>query len=72
VAGSLASKPQIAAANKIDALDDPTRLKALQRHLKKRKVALHSISGVTGEGVPALLEAMWKAVARHQTDRDTV
>ena len=61
---TLASKPQIAAANKIDALDDPGRLKALQRHMKKRKVALYPVSAATGEGIPALLEAMWKAVAQ--------
>jgi len=71
VAEALSSKPQIAAANKIDALDDPARLKALQRHLKKRKVVLHLISGATGEGVQALLEAMWKAVARPRADPDT-
>jgi GTP-binding protein len=59
----LAEKPQIAAANKIDALDEPERLKKLTRHLKKRKIPLYPISAVTGEGVPALLEAMWRMVA---------
>jgi GTP-binding protein len=58
----LADKPRIAAANKIDSLDEPERLKKLSRHLKKLKVPLYPISAVTGEGVPALLEAMWKAV----------
>jgi len=67
--GPLSDKPQIAAANKIDALDDPARLKALQRHLKKRKVDLFPISAATGEGIPALIEAMWKAIARHEADR---
>ena len=59
----LANKPQIAAANKIDALDDPERLRKLTAHLKKKKIRLYPISAVTGEGVPALLEAMWKAIA---------
>ena len=65
MAEALATKPQIAAANKIDAMDDPTRLKDLARHLKKHKVALYPISAVTGEGLPALLEAMWSAIAAH-------
>jgi len=62
---ALAQKPQIAAANKIDALDDPDRLKRLEKHLKKLKVPLFPISAATGEGVPKLLEAMWREVARH-------
>ncbi len=65
MAEALASKPQIAVANKIDALDDPERLKKLTKHLKKHKVPLYPISAVTGEGLPALLEAMWTAVAAH-------
>lgn len=62
-AESLATKPQIAAANKIDALDDPARLAALTKHLKKKKVPLFPISAVTGEGLQPLLQAMWTAVA---------
>ena len=65
MAEALATKPQIAAATKIDALDDPARLKALVAHLKKKKVPLYPISAVTGEGLPALLDAMWNAVAEH-------
>jgi len=62
-AGVLAGKPRIAAANKIDALDDPTRLERLRRHLEDLHVPLYPISAVTGEGVPALLEAMWRTFA---------
>lgn len=62
-AGALARKPRIAAANKIDAVDDPDRVKRLKQHLKKRKVPMYEISAATGEGVPALLEAMWREVA---------
>lgn len=65
MAEALATKPQIAAANKIDALDDPSRLKALAKHLKKHKVPMYPVSAVTGEGLPALLEAMWTAIAAH-------
>ena len=59
----LANKPCLAAANKVDALDEPERLKKLARHLKKLKIPLYPISAVTGEGVPQLLEAMWREVA---------
>jgi GTPase len=69
VTESLDAKPQIAAANKIDAMDDPARLERLKKHLKKKKIALYPISAVTGEGLPALLEAMWNAV-KVRTDED--
>ena len=62
----LADKPRIAAANKVDALDDPERLRKLTRHLTKKKVPLYPSSAVTGEGMPALLEAMWKCIAAAQ------
>ncbi|HSG01250.1 MAG TPA: GTPase ObgE [Vicinamibacterales bacterium] len=61
--GLLAGKPRIAAANKIDALDEPERLERLARHLESIDVTLYPISAVTGEGVAALVEAMWRAVA---------
>jgi GTP-binding protein len=69
VAEALGSKPQIAAANKVDAMDDPARLEKLKKHLKKKKVAMYPISAVTGEGLPELMEAMWKAV-KARTDED--
>jgi GTPase len=56
------AKPQITVANKMDALDDPDRLKRLKAHLKKKKLPLLEISGATGDGVDKLLEAMWKAI----------
>ena len=62
LAAALSTKPRIAVANKIDALDEPDRLKKLQRHMKKLKIPLYPVSAATGEGLPALLEAMWKIV----------
>jgi GTP-binding protein len=59
----LSEKPVIAAANKIDALDDPERLSRLQEHLDALGVPLFKVSAATGEGVDALLEAVWKKVA---------
>ena len=57
------AKPQITVANKMDALDEPDRLKRLETHLKKKKLPLLKISGATGDGVDKLLEAMWTAIA---------
>ena len=59
----LVDKPIIAAANKIDALDDPDRLARLQAHLQQRRVALYPVSAATGDGVDRLLEAVWREVA---------
>ncbi len=59
----LADKPRLAAANKIDVLDDPRRLERLAAHLAAAGIELFPISAVTGEGVPALVEAMWRAIA---------
>lgn len=56
----LQDKPVIVAANKIDALDDPARLTALRAHVEKQGIAVVPISAVTGEGLPLLLEAIWK------------
>jgi GTPase len=60
---ALARKPRIVAANKMDVLDDPEKLVRLKRHLKKIGVPLYPISAATGEGLSALLEAMWREVA---------
>jgi len=58
----LQDKPMLVAANKIDALDDPTRLERLRTHLAGRGIPLHAVSAASGEGVPALLEALWGAL----------
>ena len=60
---TVAAKPQIVAANKIDALDDPSRLTRLERHVKTLDLPFHRVSGVTGEGIDGLLEAAWRRIA---------
>jgi 50S ribosomal subunit-associated GTPase HflX len=66
----LVEHPQIVAANKIDALDEPERLMRLRAHVEQLGLPLHEISAATGEGVPALLEAVWPHVAaRLEADR---
>lgn len=57
---AVAAKPQIVAANKIDALDDPARARALEEHVEGLRLPFCRISGVTGEGVDALLDAIWR------------
>ena len=65
---TLAAKPQIVAANKIDALDDEDRAVSLGARAAELGLPFFRISGVTGAGVPELLEASWKALA---TARDS-
>jgi GTP-binding protein len=61
---ALLEKPQLVAANKMDALDDPVRLAALEKRVKKLKLRFFKISGVTGAGVDDLIEAAWPYVER--------
>jgi GTP-binding protein len=69
---AFASKPQLVAANKMDAADDRQRVKDLEKRAKKLRLPFFKISGVTGHGLPALLEAMWAHLAaaqeRHAAD----
>jgi GTP-binding protein len=59
----LSQRPQVVAANKLDALDEPERLESLRSRVLAAGLPFHAISGVTGEGLPALLEALWPFVA---------
>ena len=63
----LKDKPMVVAANKIDALDDPARLEPLRSRAAGLGLPLFPVSAATGEGVPALLEAVWQAIAAHST-----
>jgi len=58
----LQDKPVIAAANKIDALDDPSRLERLRERLQNTAIPLYPVSAATGDGLALLLEAVWKAL----------
>jgi GTP-binding protein len=67
----LRDKPVIVAANKIDALDDPARLQRLQDRLRERGIPLYPVSAATGEGLPPLLEHVWRTLtARMQPHLD--
>ena len=60
----LLEKPQLVAANKIDAVDDPKRVTALEKRAKKLKLKFFEISAVTGEGAKELIEAAWPIIAK--------
>jgi GTP-binding protein len=64
----MAEKPMIVVGTKIDAAQDPSRVKALQRAAKKRGLPFMKISSVTGEGIEALKKAMWDAVEAAQEE----
>jgi len=59
----LASKPQIVAATKMDALADPSALAALETHVRARGLSCLRISAVSGEGLDALQEAIWRILS---------
>ena len=59
----VAAKPMIVAASKMDAVDDPSRVDTLERHVRDRGLPFFRISAVAGTGLNALLEAMWRQIA---------
>ena len=54
----LAQRPQIVVATKIDALDEPERLEALERQAIADGLQFHQISSVTREGTKELVAAI--------------
>lgn len=54
-----AGRPQIAAANKMDAVSDHADVDRLGTYLASCGIPMYRVSAVTGEGIDALLEAMW-------------
>jgi GTP-binding protein len=63
----LAAKPQLVAANKIDAVSDEATLRPLSRHVAGLGLPFFPISAVTGKGVPDLLEAVWRILAGYDS-----
>jgi len=60
---ALAARTEIVAVNKLDLPDTRRRLLALIRLFARRGIKLYPMSAVTGEGVPAVLEAGYRALA---------
>ena len=63
-APTLAAKPQIVVANKMDAVDpsNDAAVVALEKRAAQLGLPFLRVSGVSGQGVPDLLEAMWKGL----------
>jgi GTP-binding protein len=61
---SLAEKPMIVAATKLDATTDRTRLEALRDFCRSRGLEFHSISAVAGEGVRDLVHSIADALEK--------
>jgi GTP-binding protein len=55
-------KPMFVIATKLDAAQDPDRIKNLKKAARKRKMPFFEISAVTGKGLPALIRATAEAV----------
>ncbi len=60
----LLKKPHLVAANKIDAVDDPKRVMALEKRARKLKLKFFQISAVAGTGVKELVETAWPIIAK--------
>jgi GTP-binding protein len=62
---TLAAKPQIVVANKMDAVDpsNDDAIVALERRASELDLPFLRVSGVSGQGVPELLESMWRGLA---------
>jgi GTP-binding protein len=59
----LAAKPQIVAANKVDALGEPSRLARLAARAVSLGLPCVPVSAATGQGVSTLLEAIWRVLS---------
>ena len=59
---TLAAKPMIVVATKLDATTDRTRLQSLEKFCRERAIEFHAISAVAGEGVRELVRAMADAL----------
>jgi GTP-binding protein len=59
---ALAAKPQIVVASKLDLVETRDRLPAVRAAFAERGIALHAVSGATGEGTRELVQAIATAV----------
>ncbi|HEU4428224.1 MAG TPA: GTPase ObgE, partial [Myxococcota bacterium] len=60
--GALAERRELVLLNKIDALADRSALDEIQRTLEARGCSVLRASGVSGEGIPELVRALWRAL----------
>ena len=58
----LADKPQLVAANKIDALNDEDGVTRLAQRATELRMPFQRISAASGAGVPELIERIWRVL----------
>ena len=61
---SLAAKPMIVVATKLDATTDRARLERLRAHCAEQKLDFYAISSATGEGISELVRGMAETLER--------
>ena len=61
---SLAAKPMIVVATKLDATTDRARLERLRAHCAERNLDFYAISSATGEGIKELVRGMAEMLER--------
>ncbi|HEY7786556.1 MAG TPA: GTPase ObgE [Pyrinomonadaceae bacterium] len=67
----LAARPQFVVATKIDALQQPDRLRSLEQQAKADRKPFYAVSSVTGEGVRELVNAVAARLREiNQSSRD--
>ncbi len=60
---TVAAKPMLMVASRVDAVGDSHRLFTLREFCRAEGLELHEISSVTGEGLEELKRALWKKLA---------
>ncbi len=60
----MAARDEIVVLNKVDLPATRKRLPTIKKLFSRRGLKLHGISAATGEGLPEVLEAAWKALAK--------
>jgi GTP-binding protein len=71
---ALAAKPQLVVAGKLDLAETRERLPEARARFAERGIALHAVSGATGEGTADLVRALVREVmaARQRDDAEAV
>jgi len=67
---ALAAKPQLVVAGKLDLAETRERLPEARARFADRGVALHAVSGATGEGTADLVRALAREVVAARSQRD--
>jgi GTP-binding protein len=64
---TLAAKPQIVAANKMDAVTDDTTVRELEARARSLELPYFRISAASGAGLAPLLEAVWRLLVQERS-----